>query len=88
MVILEALTLGKPVIVTNIAGSPSALKGGYNHIVQGPVSAKSLTKAMEAFCNGALAFKPFDAEAYNTRAIADFHAMFALSKSAKALSET
>lgn len=87
MVILEALTLGKPVIVTDIAGSRSALKGGYGHIVQGPVSTQSFTKAMEAFCKGELTFKPFDAEAYNTQAIADFHAMLdPTAKMAKALS--
>lgn len=49
MVIPEALTLGKPVIVTDIAGSRSALKGGYGHIVQSPVSVTSFTEAMEAF---------------------------------------
>lgn len=75
MVILEALTLGKPVIVTDIAGSRSALKGGYGHIVQGPVSAQSFTKAMEAFCEGTLTFKPFDAVRYNNQAIASFHKM-------------
>lgn len=75
MVILEALTLGKPVIVTDIAGSRSALRGGYGHIVEGPASAESFAAAMEAFCQGKLTFKTFDADLYNAQAVADFYAM-------------
>ena len=77
MVILEALTLGKPVIVTDIAGSHSALQGGYGHIVEGSISAESFAAAMKAFCEGKLAFKAFDADRYNARVVADFHAILA-----------
>lgn len=77
MVILEALTLNKPVIVTDIAGSRSALAGGYGHIVEGKISDASFATAMEAFCKGMLSFKSFDADAYNKDVVADFHALIA-----------
>ena len=71
MVILEALTLGKPVIVTDIAGSRSALDGGFGHISAGTES-KNFARALIQFCDGELEFKAFSAEEYNQKAIADF----------------
>lgn len=74
MVILEALTLNKPVIVTDIAGSRGALQGGYGFIAAGTEAAAFAT-AMEDFCAGRIQFKPFDAKIYNAKAIAEFYDM-------------
>ncbi|MFT5870739.1 MAG: CDP-glycerol glycerophosphotransferase [Paracoccaceae bacterium] len=74
MVILEALTLGKPVIVTDIPGSRGALRGGYGYIAE-DTSAENFAQAMLDFCAGRLQFKTFDAQAYNAKAVADFDAL-------------
>jgi CDP-glycerol glycerophosphotransferase len=77
MVILEALTLGKPVIVTDIAGSRGALRGGYGFIADG-TKAEGFALAMRDFIAGRIRFKAFDPVAYNAVALADFNAILAL----------
>jgi CDP-glycerol glycerophosphotransferase len=74
MTILEALGIGKPVIVTGIAGSRSALTGGYGHIVES-LDADDFADAMERFCAGELTFKSFDPDEYNRAAIEDFYSL-------------
>ena len=74
MVILEALTLGKPVIVTDIPGSRGALRGGYGFIAEG-TKAEAFAQAMLDFIAGRIQFKTFDPDAYNAAAIADFQAL-------------
>ena len=74
MVILEALALGKPVIVTDIPGARGALRGGYGFIAQG-TAAEGFAQAMLDFIAGRIRFKPFDPVAYNAAALADFAAL-------------
>ncbi|SHF80159.1 CDP-glycerol glycerophosphotransferase, TagB/SpsB family [Loktanella atrilutea] len=74
MVILEALALGKPVIVTDIPGSRGALRGGYGFIAGGK-DALAFSEAMMDFVAGRIRFKSFDPVAYNTAALAEFDAL-------------
>ena len=77
MVILESLTLGKPVIVTDIPGSRGALRGGYGFIADG-TDAKDFAQAMLDFIAGRIQFKVFDPDAYNAMAIGDFEQLLEL----------
>ncbi|MFZ3583819.1 CDP-glycerol glycerophosphotransferase family protein [Loktanella sp. DJP18] len=79
MVILEALALGKPVIVTNIPGSRGALDGGFGFIAEG-TGANAFALAMLDFIAGRIMFKQFDAEAYNAAALSDFSTLLAPAK--------
>ncbi|MCF7702162.1 CDP-glycerol glycerophosphotransferase family protein [Loktanella sp. M215] len=74
MVILEALALDKPVIVTDIPGSRGALRGGYGFIAGG-IEAEAFAEAMLDFIAGRIRFKSFDPAAYNTAALAEFNAL-------------
>jgi len=72
--ILEALTLGKPVIATDIPGPRDLLKGGEGRLVA--PSAEALAAAMEEFvaAGKAMERRSFDAEAYAAAAARDFEA--------------
>lgn len=72
MVLLEALTLGKPVIVTDIPGSRSVVEGGHGLIVENSI--KGLIDGMEHFINGEELFeKQFDYVNYREEAMKMFY---------------
>ncbi|GIN85356.1 CDP-glycerol glycerophosphotransferase [Heyndrickxia sporothermodurans] len=72
MVLLEALVLGKPVIVTDIPGSRSVIDGGYGLIVENSI--EGLVGGMSDFIAGSqLNEKAFDYEAYREDAINMFY---------------
>lgn len=72
MVLLEALTLGKPVIVTDIPGSRSVVEGGHGLIVENSI--KGLIDGMENFINGEELFeKQFDYVNYREEAMKMFY---------------
>jgi CDP-glycerol glycerophosphotransferase len=72
MVLLEALTLGKPVIVTDIPGSRSVIEGGHGLIVENSI--KGLIDGMDHFINGKELFeKKFDYVNYRDEAMKMFY---------------
>ncbi|MBS4173527.1 glycosyltransferase [Bacillus sp. FJAT-49736] len=72
MVLLEALTLGKPVIVTDIPGSRSVIEGGHGLIVENSI--KGLIDGMEHFINGKeLLERQFDYVSYRQEAMKMFY---------------
>ncbi len=72
MVLLEALTLGKPVIVTDIPGSRSVVEGGHGLIVDNSI--KGLIDGMEHFLMGKELFeKQFDYVNYREEAMKMFY---------------
>jgi CDP-glycerol glycerophosphotransferase len=74
MVLLEALTLGKPVIATDIPGSRSVLgqADGPDLGLLVPVSDAGVTEGMRAFLAGEIGTASFDAEAYCDAALQEF----------------
>jgi CDP-glycerol glycerophosphotransferase len=74
MVLLETLTLGKPVIATDIPGCRSVLtqKNSHDlgHLV--PASDEGIAQGMRDFINGNVKTSAFDAEAYREAALQDF----------------
>lgn len=70
MVILEALTLGLPIVTTGFDSVADALPEGAGLIVDR--DAEALTLGLQAFLRGRVASSEFDAEAYNRRALQEF----------------
>lgn len=70
MVLLEALTLGKPVIATDIPGARSVLGEQYGHLVS-PTD-EAVAHGMQHFINGHVTGSSFDAEEYCEAALQDF----------------
>ncbi|AUQ68769.1 glycosyltransferase [Phaeobacter inhibens] len=70
MVLLEALTLGKPVIATDIPGARSVLGDAHGHLV--PPSAEGVATGMRHFMSGKIVATDFDAEKYCDMALQDF----------------
>ena len=71
MVLLEALTLGKPVIATDIAGARGVLGTVYGHLV--PADIDGVAAGMRAFLEGQIPADPaFDAEDYCRTALQEF----------------
>lgn len=70
--ILEAMTLDKPIIATDIAGPRDLLKGGYGRLVE--TNAEALAKAMAEFIESGRRMERnrFDAELYIAEAAARF----------------
>ncbi|MFD2617052.1 glycosyltransferase [Terrilactibacillus laevilacticus] len=72
MVLLEALILDKPIIVTNIPGSRSVVEGGYGTIVDNSI--QGLVDGMTKFISGQqMNEKTFDYKEYSKQAINMFY---------------
>jgi CDP-glycerol glycerophosphotransferase len=71
MVLLEAMTLGKPIVATDIDGNRGVLEGDYGMLVEN--SAEGLENGMTAFIDGRVECKAFDATHYAQQAVAMFH---------------
>lgn len=71
MVILEALTVGVPVVATDFSSSASALPDGNGLIV--PRSVAGVAEGMRAFLAGEVPHKDFDPERYNQQAMREFY---------------
>ncbi len=71
MVILEALTLGVPVITTDFSSSGSALPDGNGLIV--PRSVAGVAEGMRTFLADQVPRKTFDPERYNQEAMREFY---------------
>lgn len=72
IVLLEALILRKPIIVTDIPGSRSVIEGGYGLIVENSVA--GLVSGMRRFLNGErLNEHVFDYKAYRNHALDMFY---------------
>ncbi len=70
IVLLEALTLGRPVLSTDIPGPRSVLGGGCGALV--PDSTEGLAQGMGAWLEHPHVAAAWDAEAYSQRALAQF----------------
>ncbi|WP_122645227.1 CDP-glycerol glycerophosphotransferase family protein [Enterococcus mediterraneensis] len=71
MVLLEALTLGMPVIATDIPANQSVLGKQYGNYIHG-TDAGSIARDLEKYLKEKPATKAFDPIAYNRKAIAMF----------------
>lgn len=71
MSIMEALILGVPVVSTDIAGPREFLSQGYGELVSD--SQKGVYDGLEKAYKHELQVKPFDAEAFNERALKEFY---------------
>jgi CDP-glycerol glycerophosphotransferase len=71
MVLLEAMTLGCPIIATDIDGNRGVLQGGYGLLVEN--SEQGLVKGIQAFLDGDVDCKPFDPEEYQKDAVQMFY---------------
>jgi len=72
MVLLESMTLKKPIISTNITGSKSALEGGnFGYLVNNNV--EGLENGLRMFLEGMLEFDKFNAEKYVEKAMTMFY---------------
>ncbi len=70
IVVLEALTLGKPVVSTDVVGPRTILEGGFGLLVENNV--ESLATGMCAMLDGKVAVRRFDAEEYQSSALKQF----------------
>lgn len=70
MVMLETMILGKPLIVTDIAGCVSVVKQGYGTVVNN--SEQELADGLLSFLNGDIFAGDFDVEKYNQEALDSF----------------
>lgn len=72
MVLLESLTLGLPVVATNIPANNYVLKNGEYGILTEELTIDSLAKAMKKIMTEPVTYQ-FDAHQYNREAIANFY---------------
>jgi glycosyltransferase involved in cell wall biosynthesis len=77
MVILEARTLGLPVVSTAFGSVRSALAPGEGVVVERTVEA--LADGMVRAVEGEVAARPIDADAYNAEAVSEFGRAIGLS---------
>ncbi len=74
MTIMEALILDKPIISTEIDGLSDFLRQGYGHLVEN--SQEGLVKGFYDYKNNNITeLIPFDAEAFNNKALKEFEDM-------------
>ena len=71
MVLLEALTLGLPVVTVDFGSARDALPDGVGLVV--PSSDADLASGMRAYLDGAVPVGTFDPEEYNARALEQFY---------------
>ena len=71
MVILEALTLGLPVVTTDFSSSRGAMPDGTGFIV--PRSVVGLATGMKDYLDGRVPNPPFDPARYNQTAMQEFY---------------
>ncbi|MCX7521352.1 glycosyltransferase [Microbacterium sp. STN6] len=71
MVILEALTLGLPVVTVDFGSAKDALPAGVGLVV--PTSDEDLAEGMRAFLAGDVTAGDFDPDEYNRRAMQQFY---------------
>jgi glycosyltransferase involved in cell wall biosynthesis len=71
MVILEAMSLGLPVITTDFASVRGAVPEGHGLVV--PMSVDGLADGMIRYLNGEIKPKTFDYDTYNQQAIRQFY---------------
>ncbi|MFI7858045.1 CDP-glycerol glycerophosphotransferase family protein [Pseudomonas promysalinigenes] len=71
MVLLEAMTLGKPIVSTDVSGPRSVLEGGYGMLVDNNVTA--LADGMTKISAGKEQFRSFDATSYAKNAMSQFY---------------
>ena len=73
--IMEALILGKPVVSTDIPGPSEFLRGnGCGLLVED--STEGVLDGLNAYYDGRLEdLRPFDAEAFNRKALEEFYAL-------------
>ena len=78
MVVMEALTLGKPVVCTDMPGVGAFLReGGFGHVVAN--STAGIEGGLADFAAGRLGpFERFDVDAFNARALSEFYAALGL----------
>ncbi|MGP5727239.1 CDP-glycerol glycerophosphotransferase family protein [Arthrobacter rhombi] len=73
MVLLEAMTLAKPILVTDIPGSRAVVDTGYGRIVENSV--EGLVQGMGEFERGLVATGDFDYVEYEERALKAFESI-------------
>jgi len=71
MVLLEAMTLGKPIVSTDVSGPRSVLEGGYGMLVNN--TATALADGMSKILEEREQFKTFDALSYAKNAMNQFY---------------
>ena len=71
MVLLEALMVGLPIVTVAFGAVADAVPEGSALVVSQDV--EGLVEGMNAFLDGHVAARPFDAEAYNREAISEFY---------------
>ncbi|AUQ68767.1 CDP-glycerol glycerophosphotransferase family protein [Phaeobacter inhibens] len=71
MVLFEAMILQKPIVATDITGNRGVLQDRAGLLT--PNSVEGLAQGMRAFLKGQLPSSNFDADAYQTQALADFY---------------
>ena len=76
MVLLEALTLGKPIIATDIVGNRSILGDKYGLLVEN--SEQGLIDGFNQFLSNKIFPSYFNAQAYQTEAINKFKSLLEL----------
>ena len=74
MTIMEALVLGKTIVITNISGPSEFLGQGYGYLVED--SQQGLYKGLCDFKNDAITgLVPFNAQEFNNKALEEFEYM-------------
>ncbi|MCR6656979.1 MAG: glycosyltransferase [Opitutus sp.] len=73
MVLLEAMTLGKPIIATDIAGNRGLLRGEYGRLVENSI--EGLANGMKAFLRGEPSMGSFSPEEYGAQALRQFRSV-------------
>ena len=82
MVILEAMSAGRPVIATDVEGTPEAIRHGENGLLARPADPGSLSQVMKQVIDGTV-----DLQALAERAAADQRERFSVCSMARGVSQ-